>query len=186
MGVAEGSIIPCSSAPELSRCSNSYPPDVCFERPQSKRLNILHHSLGGTSSTCSAILHLIFRRVVLQPRSSSWNFSCGARLVRDISIAICFVLTRRVITDGPPPSPVIPGCNLTGGNAIFAGIPFVIVLLNDTRASLVFLPTSIHLILHSHYDVHAVDRPKKLSTLEKSLNRDFVPRRNHILRFPLL
>ncbi|KAJ7905134.1 hypothetical protein B0H13DRAFT_2023462 [Mycena leptocephala] len=38
----------------------------------------------------------------------------------------------RSATYGPPPSPVIPGCNLTGGNAIFAGIPFVIVLLNDT------------------------------------------------------
>ncbi|KAF7342087.1 hypothetical protein MVEN_01796000 [Mycena venus] len=38
----------------------------------------------------------------------------------------------RSATYGPPTSPLIPGCNLTGGNAIFAGIPFVIVLLNDT------------------------------------------------------
>jgi hypothetical protein len=37
--------------------------------------------------------------------------------------------------DGPPPSPVVPGCNLTDGNAIFAGMPFVIVLFNDTGAS---------------------------------------------------
>ncbi|KAJ7662119.1 hypothetical protein DFH06DRAFT_365779 [Mycena polygramma] len=38
----------------------------------------------------------------------------------------------RSATYGPPPSPVIPGCFLNGGTAIFAGIPFVLVLLNDT------------------------------------------------------
>ncbi|KAJ7248152.1 hypothetical protein B0H12DRAFT_727403 [Mycena haematopus] len=35
-------------------------------------------------------------------------------------------------TYGPPPSPDIAGCNLTGGDAVFAGIPFIIVLLLDT------------------------------------------------------
>ncbi|KAF7366382.1 hypothetical protein MSAN_00894800 [Mycena sanguinolenta] len=32
----------------------------------------------------------------------------------------------------PPVAPGVPGCNLTGGTAVFAGIPFIIVLLNDT------------------------------------------------------
>ncbi|KAJ6481867.1 hypothetical protein C8R45DRAFT_1003316 [Mycena sanguinolenta] len=38
----------------------------------------------------------------------------------------------RSATYEPPVSPSVPGCNLTGGTAVFAGIPFIIVLLNDT------------------------------------------------------
>ncbi|KAJ7120990.1 hypothetical protein C8R44DRAFT_170912 [Mycena epipterygia] len=41
-------------------------------------------------------------------------------------------LFLRSVTYGPPPSPDIPGCFLTQGNVVFATIPFVIVLLNDT------------------------------------------------------
>ncbi|KAJ7846071.1 hypothetical protein B0H14DRAFT_2773295 [Mycena olivaceomarginata] len=55
----------------------------------------------------------------------------------------------RSATYGPPPSPVIPGCNLTDGNAIFAGMPFVIVLFNDTVIMLYTLWIGIRNYRHS-------------------------------------
>ncbi|KAF8178139.1 hypothetical protein K438DRAFT_1938848, partial [Mycena galopus ATCC 62051] len=64
------------------------------------------------------------RRSVLIFFTTIW--ACG---VAASIILLEFFL--RSATYGPP-SPGIPGCNLTGGTAVFAGIPFIIVLLNDT------------------------------------------------------
>ncbi|KAK7042260.1 hypothetical protein R3P38DRAFT_311530 [Favolaschia claudopus] len=65
------------------------------------------------------------RRGVLVFFTASW--ACG---VSASVILLAFFL--RSATYGPPISSEIPGCNLTSGDAIYAGIPFIIVLLNDT------------------------------------------------------
>ncbi|KAJ6511481.1 hypothetical protein C8R47DRAFT_735959 [Mycena vitilis] len=65
------------------------------------------------------------RRCVLLFFTTVW----AAGVVASIILLEFFL---RSATYGPPPSPVIPGCFLNGGTAIFAGIPFALVLLNDT------------------------------------------------------
>jgi len=65
------------------------------------------------------------RRSVLIFFTTIWVIGVSASIV----LLEFFLLSA---TYGPPPSPLIPGCHLIRGNAIFAGIPFVIVLLNDT------------------------------------------------------
>ncbi|KAJ6588567.1 hypothetical protein B0H19DRAFT_1100124 [Mycena capillaripes] len=76
---------------------------------------------------------LILRTYALSGRQRSvliFFTTAWAAGVSSSIILLAFFLQSA--TYGSPPSPVIPGCFLTGGTAIFAGIPFVIVLLNDT------------------------------------------------------
>ncbi|KAJ7777960.1 hypothetical protein DFH07DRAFT_951039 [Mycena maculata] len=53
-------------------------------------------------------------------------------IVAILSSIVFLVLFLQSVTYGPPPLPNIPGCSLVAGNVVFASIPFIIVLLNDT------------------------------------------------------
>lgn len=113
--------------------SNSHITNIRLERPKAERIGLLHRSLGGkytpdfllsvpTSSfqiailTSIVLLALFLRSSTCEPIRST---QCERMLI---------------IPDGPPPSPNISGCFLVDGNVVYATVPFIIVLFNDTRA----------------------------------------------------
>ncbi|KAF7292765.1 hypothetical protein MIND_01175000 [Mycena indigotica] len=65
------------------------------------------------------------KRGVLVFFTTLWIIGISASIV-------LLALFERTVTYGPPPSSFIPGCYLVEGDVIYAGIPFIIVLINDT------------------------------------------------------
>lgn len=93
--------------------------------------------------------------------------------------------TKTFTVDEPPPLPGIPGCYLASANKAEVVLPFVIVLLNDTSEyppSGKYAPLDLNGVHISDNGVHIMAGNQKLPTFKESIDCDFIPRRNHILR----
>ncbi|KAJ7507383.1 hypothetical protein B0H11DRAFT_1971517 [Mycena galericulata] len=76
---------------------------------------------------------LILRTYALSGRKRSvLIFFTTVWTIAILSSIVLLELFLRSVIYGPPPSPDVPGCFLVDGDVVFASVPFVLVLLNDT------------------------------------------------------
>ncbi|KAJ7057173.1 hypothetical protein C8F01DRAFT_1153666 [Mycena amicta] len=76
---------------------------------------------------------LVLRTYALSGRKRSvLVFFTGLWLIGISTSIVLLVLFEKSVAYGPPPSSLIPGCYLIQGDVIYAGLSFIIVLINDT------------------------------------------------------
>ncbi|KAF7319332.1 hypothetical protein HMN09_00270800 [Mycena chlorophos] len=76
---------------------------------------------------------LVLRTYALSGRSRNvLMFFVSLWLVGISATVVLLVLFEQSVVYGAAPSPLLPGCYMVQGNVIYAGIPFIIVLVNDT------------------------------------------------------